>query len=175
MSLRGSYATTSVFGICGIEKSSKQRQCHRLPSHCTTSVCDTFPNVREMTGLPISNRLYGRPPPTPTTAFDRPNRLKVREEGAIKWVELLEKFKSVQERARRANRQHNPADDGPSAPNGNVEPSKEKPPLDAPKQSLRPSSAEGISRPPPAGHKAKSSLGNFSRLTGGVSVKKGKK
>ncbi|KAL9122181.1 MAG: hypothetical protein Q9187_001262 [Circinaria calcarea] len=115
------------------------------------------------------------PPPTPTTAFDRPNRLKVREEGAIKWVELLEKFKSVQERARRANRQHNSADDGPSAPNGHVETSKEKAPPDAPKQSLRPSSAEPISRAPPLGHKAKSSLGNFSRLTSGVGVKKGKK
>ncbi|KAK7621205.1 vacuolar protein 14 C-terminal Fig4p binding-domain-containing protein, partial [Phyllosticta citricarpa] len=43
--------------------------------------------------------------PTPTTSsFERPNRLKSREEGGIKWVELLEKFKQVQERARRAKR-----------------------------------------------------------------------
>ena len=175
MSLRGSYAAASVFSICGIEESSEQCQCHRLPSHCTTSVCPTFPDMRQLTSLPTPNHLFRRPPPTPTTAFDRPNRLKVREEGAIKWVELLEKFKSVQERARRANRQHNPAHDGPSAPNGNVEPSKEKAPPDAPKQFLRPSSAEGISRPQAPGHKAKSSLGNFSRLTSSVGVKKGKK
>lgn len=175
MSLRGSYAATSVFSICSIEESSEQRQCYRLPSHCTPSVCHTFSDVGNVTGLLIPNRLFGRPPPTPTTAFDRPNRLKVREEGAIKWVELLEKFKSVQERARRANRQHNPADDGQSASNGDVEPSKEKAPPDAPKQSLRPSSAEGISRPLLAGHKAKSSLGNFSRLTSSVGVKKVKK
>ncbi|KAG5656102.1 hypothetical protein KAF25_008978 [Fusarium avenaceum] len=44
----------------------------------------------------------------PTSSnFDRPNRLKSREEGNIRWVELLEKFRSVQERARRAQRQNN--------------------------------------------------------------------
>ncbi|KAL1865251.1 hypothetical protein VTK73DRAFT_5434 [Phialemonium thermophilum] len=36
--------------------------------------------------------------------FERPNRLKGREEGIIRWTELLEKFRSVQERARRAQR-----------------------------------------------------------------------
>lgn len=46
-----------------------------------------------------------RTTPTTTTGFDRPNRLKSREgEGGIKWQELLEKFKQVQERARRAQR-----------------------------------------------------------------------
>ncbi|KAM0249359.1 hypothetical protein ACHAQJ_009075 [Trichoderma viride] len=38
--------------------------------------------------------------------YDRPNRLKGREDGAIRWVELLEKFRSVQDRARRSQR-HN--------------------------------------------------------------------
>lgn len=37
--------------------------------------------------------------------YERPNRLKGREDGGIKWVELLEKFKSVQEKARRQQRQ----------------------------------------------------------------------
>lgn len=36
--------------------------------------------------------------------YDRPNRLKGREDGGIRWVELLEKFRSVQERARRVQR-----------------------------------------------------------------------
>lgn len=47
-----------------------------------------------------------RTAPTPTTSgFERTNRLKSREgEGGIKWQELLEKFKQVQERARRAQR-----------------------------------------------------------------------
>ncbi len=37
-------------------------------------------------------------------SFDRPNRLKGREEGIIRWGELLEKFRTVQERARRSQR-----------------------------------------------------------------------
>lgn len=45
--------------------------------------------------------------------YDRPNRLKGREDGGIRWVELLEKFRSVQERARRAQRQNAEDDDIP--------------------------------------------------------------
>jgi len=45
--------------------------------------------------------------------FDRPNRLKGREEGIIRWNELLEKFRNMQERARRAQRVGNEVDDGP--------------------------------------------------------------
>jgi vacuole morphology and inheritance protein 14 len=42
-------------------------------------------------------------PTTPSVStFDRPNRLKSREDPGIKWSELLEKFKSVQEKARRS-------------------------------------------------------------------------
>ncbi|KAK3989650.1 vacuolar protein 14 C-terminal Fig4p binding-domain-containing protein [Cladorrhinum sp. PSN332] len=52
--------------------------------------------------------LHIAPRPNATTpsvpSFDRPNRLKGREEGIIRWGELLEKFKSVQERARRLQR-----------------------------------------------------------------------
>ncbi|KAJ4255057.1 hypothetical protein NW762_009861 [Fusarium torreyae] len=44
---------------------------------------------------------------TGSSNFDRPTRLKSREDGNIRWVELLEKFRSVQERARRAQRQNN--------------------------------------------------------------------
>ncbi|KAF7549791.1 hypothetical protein G7046_g8226 [Stylonectria norvegica] len=47
--------------------------------------------------------------------FDnRPNRLKGREDGNIRWVELLEKFRSVQDRARRAQRHNLDGDDMPS-------------------------------------------------------------
>ncbi|KAK4159640.1 vacuolar protein 14 C-terminal Fig4p binding-domain-containing protein [Cladorrhinum sp. PSN259] len=52
--------------------------------------------------------LHIAPRPIATTpsvpSFDRPNRLKGREDGIIRWNELLEKFKSVQERARRLQR-----------------------------------------------------------------------
>lgn len=47
------------------------------------------------------------------TSFERTNRLKGgREEGIIRWNELLEKFRSVQERARRAHRLGGNMDDG---------------------------------------------------------------
>jgi vacuole morphology and inheritance protein 14 len=39
------------------------------------------------------------------SSFERPNRLKAREDmGGIRWTELLEKFKVVQERARKQSR-----------------------------------------------------------------------
>lgn len=38
------------------------------------------------------------------STFDRSSRLKGRDEGGIRWGELLDKFKSVQEKARRAQR-----------------------------------------------------------------------
>ena len=33
--------------------------------------------------------------------FERPNRFKSRDEGAIRWMDLLEKFRLVQERTRK--------------------------------------------------------------------------
>ncbi|RCI11530.1 hypothetical protein L249_7486 [Ophiocordyceps polyrhachis-furcata BCC 54312] len=45
--------------------------------------------------------------------YDRPSRLKGREDGSIRWVELLEKFRSVQDRARRTQRHSMDNDDGP--------------------------------------------------------------
>ncbi|KAM3518544.1 hypothetical protein MY4038_010076 [Beauveria bassiana] len=47
------------------------------------------------------------------SGYDRPNRLKGREEGGIRWVELLEKFRSVQEKARRVQRQNKDIDEIP--------------------------------------------------------------
>jgi vacuole morphology and inheritance protein 14 len=47
--------------------------------------------------------------PSSVSTFERQNRLKSREEGGIKWAELLEKFRSTQDRVRRAQlRQLNP-------------------------------------------------------------------
>ena len=121
----------------------------------------------------------GSAPPTPTAAFDRPNRLKAREEGTIRWGELLEKFKSVQEKARRLHRLQNQVDDGTPVPNASTDANKEKSSSEVPKQTLRPSSAGSATQraPPPSGpiHKPKSSLGNFGRLTGGVGRQKAKK
>ncbi|KAI0154056.1 vacuole morphology and inheritance protein [Pestalotiopsis sp. NC0098] len=53
---------------------------------------------------------------TPSTSnYDRPNRLKGpgREENIIRWDQLLEKFRSVQDKARRAQRLGGGLDEGP--------------------------------------------------------------
>ena len=122
---------------------------------------------------------FGSAPQTPGATFDRPNRLKPREEAGIKWTELLEKFKSVQEKARRAHRLENQVEDGMSASNATAAEIKDKTLPDVPKQGLRPSSAGSASQrpgPPSAPlHKPKSSLGNLGRFAGGVAGRKGKK
>lgn len=46
---------------------------------------------------------FARNPTTPSVStFERPNRLKPREDPGIKWNELLEKFRSTQEKGRRS-------------------------------------------------------------------------
>ncbi|KAI1438169.1 vacuole morphology and inheritance protein [Xylaria sp. CBS 124048] len=54
--------------------------------------------------------------PSTSSGYDRPNRLsKGREDGIIRWDQLLEKFRSVQDKSRRARRQMGGGglDDGP--------------------------------------------------------------
>ncbi|OLN87618.1 VAC14-like protein [Colletotrichum chlorophyti] len=55
------------------------------------------------------------PPSATSSSYDRPNRLKSREDGIIRWNELLEKFRSVQEKARRAQRHSGDVEDGRSS------------------------------------------------------------
>ena len=116
-------------------------------------------------------------PQTPSTAgFDRPNRLKPREEGTIKWVELLEKFKGVQERAKRANRLQGKLGGEKADIATDSKHVRDKPLPDAPTQNIQPPSASGgpqkqaASVPPLAApmHKPKSSLGHLGRFAGGV-------
>ncbi|TDZ19755.1 Vacuole morphology and inheritance protein 14 [Colletotrichum orbiculare MAFF 240422] len=52
------------------------------------------------------------PSSSTSSSYDRPNRLKGRDDGIIRWNELLEKFRSVQERARRAQRHSGETEDG---------------------------------------------------------------
>lgn len=62
---------------------------------------------RSKSGHDAHSLLSASPATTPGASnYDRPNRLKGpgREEGLIRWDQLLEKFRSVQERARRAQR-----------------------------------------------------------------------
>jgi vacuole morphology and inheritance protein 14 len=112
----------------------------------------------------------------PATSFERPNRLKAREEGGIRWTELLEKFKSVQERARRAKGYANHAEAEAGLKSGSALPDREKPPEVPPKHiSLPP--AINAPKPLPAaqGHKSRSSLSNLGRFAGGVAGRKTKR
>lgn len=123
--------------------------------------------------------------PQSSAAFDRPNRLKPREEGIIKWNELLEKFRSVQDKAKKSNKSQTHGEEGPRArPIIGVDGTKEKALPDVPKHPLPPNSADAIHKPLPAAasapantsaHKAKASLGHLSRFAGNVGGRKGKK
>ncbi|KAI9836003.1 MAG: hypothetical protein M1837_003537 [Sclerophora amabilis] len=144
-----------------------------------------------------------RPIQTPsTTTFERPNRLKGREEGTIRWVELLDKFKSVQEKAKRQQRQQftaNANNDGvPQVGNilspGVGQSKNAEPALDTTKAAQGGAAGAGNLKPLPgaptatnpagppggagtaAGHrKSKPSLTHFGRLSGAVSGKRGKR
>lgn len=119
------------------------------------------------------------PQGAPVSSFERPNRLKAREEGGVKWIDLLDKFKTTQEKARKSQRLASMGEDvGPS-------PVQEKGPAEAPPRSAGlgrgPPPAAGLNRQPPGvagqqppGHRARSSLTNLGRLAGGVAGRRKK-
>jgi len=131
-------------------------------------------------------------PTTPSVStFDRPNRLKSREDPGIKWSDLLEKFKSVQEKARRSQQRPQrlttlpngltlpDMDDDLESPTLNKEAS--APPKEKATGRLsglgRPGSAASITRPNPTpqqvqGHqKSRSSLSQLGRFTRSTAAK----
>jgi hypothetical protein len=146
---------------------------------------------------------------TSSATYERPaGRLKTREDSAIRWVELLDKFKSVQEKSRRSRRSSQRQVD----PDGNVMPhssiaadqngGREKSASDMPKVGagggpmgsaagglgaggagvvskpplVQPESGgSGTQKPGPAGHKTRSTLSNFGRLTSGIGQRKSKR
>ncbi|KAK3724348.1 hypothetical protein LTR37_000972 [Vermiconidia calcicola] len=122
------------------------------------------------------------------STFERQNRLKSREEGAIRWNELLEKFKATQDRVRRNQQRqlggiaHDDIDDSPRQ-------EKKSPGLTM--RTERPGSAQSFGRPPVTpvvpqqqqqgkelekGHvRQRSGLSQLGRLTGVGAGRKGKK
>jgi vacuole morphology and inheritance protein 14 len=114
---------------------------------------------------------------TPTNAgpasFDRSSRLKGRDEGGIRWNELLEKFRSVQERARRAQRPGGDLDDTFGIGDGRGEglgsnAFKDLARLPGPPILVKDTPVAPVGSQQ-AAHKSKSSLGKFGRLGGAVS------
>lgn len=118
------------------------------------------------------------------SGFERPNRLKAREEGSVKWNELLDRFKATQEKARRTQAHATMGEDIPPGLDTVQEKEAKIPPAVPPKNvGLRPNSPAGAMRPPvtPAaanaaqGHKPRSSLSNLGRFAGGVAGRNKKK
>ncbi|THV52618.1 hypothetical protein BGAL_0074g00300 [Botrytis galanthina] len=103
--------------------------------------------------------------------YDRSSRLKGREESGIRWGELLDKFRIVQERARRARRPGGDMDDGLSGFESRMESGESR----GFKDSTRLSGPSPVSKDAPSGipsgpqhTKSRSSLGKFGRLGGAV-------
>jgi vacuole morphology and inheritance protein 14 len=156
-------------------------------------------------------------PGTSSAPYERPaGRLKTREDSAIRWVELLDKFKSVQEKSRRSRRssQRQVDPDGNAMPHSSIAAAvaaaaaadqnggREKSAPDMPKVGagggaigsaagglgaggagvvskptlVQPESGgNGTQKPGSAGHKARSTLSNFGRLTSGIGQRRSKR
>jgi vacuole morphology and inheritance protein 14 len=118
------------------------------------------------------------PGPAASTFGDRSTRLKAREDAGVKWVELLDKFKATQERARRSQRIASMGEDLGASP---IQEKEQVPQVPPKNQNVRPNSASSTSRPLPLpaqaqvpGHKPRSSLSNLGRFAGGVAGRKKK-
>jgi vacuole morphology and inheritance protein 14 len=118
-------------------------------------------------------------PTASTSSFERPNRLKAREDGGIRWVELLEKFKNVQERARRArgfigaslNGTDGTLEIRPKEKSTDTQPKPTAVPIlpgNPPRNSVSPA-------PQPGHTKNRSSLSNLGRFAGNVAGRRAKK
>ena len=106
--------------------------------------------------------------------YDRSNRLKGREDSVIRWNELLEKFRSVQDRARRAQRPGRDVDKGGALGVGDLRLGDGLEAMKAPKELNRaPIGPSTLTKDPPAPSapsKPRSGLGRqFGRLGGAVS------
>jgi len=119
--------------------------------------------------------LHIAPRATPSNAgpsnFDRSSRLKGRDEGGIRWNELLEKFRSVQEKARRAQRPGGDLDDGLDGRVGeglDARAFKDLARLQGPPIPVKDTPVVPVA----AAHKSKTSLGKFGRLGGSARPKR---
>ncbi|PTU18120.1 hypothetical protein P175DRAFT_0464714 [Aspergillus ochraceoroseus IBT 24754] len=95
------YLYKCLFGVLMLlpQSSAFAALKNRLNSVSNIGLLHTGPRLTTMTSASSSSSSSA------TSTYDRSaNRLKQREESSIRWVELLEKFKTVQEKARRSQR-----------------------------------------------------------------------
>jgi vacuole morphology and inheritance protein 14 len=154
------------------------------PSTRNSSVVETVSTFQLHQRQKSITDTHGLPFSTPATAvpsnYDRPNRLKGRDDGGIRWTELLEKFRSVQDKARRAQKLGGEFSDGISVPDGKgVEGGDSKPFKDVTRQPGPPIPAKDAPAtvPPaqPQATKSKTGLAKFGRLGGAVSGNRAKR
>ncbi|KAH7081869.1 vacuolar protein 14 C-terminal Fig4p binding-domain-containing protein [Paraphoma chrysanthemicola] len=158
----------------------------RTNSYVHPSSSPTLNHLRQKSSEVGSSSGSGTPSGAPGSNFSETrNRigLKAREEeGKVKWVELLDRFKQTQEKARRSQRLASLGEDLPM--NEEKEQERLGPAAVQPKgpSAGRPGSPAGAMRPPPApsaaqnqvqGHKTRSSL-SLGRFAGGVGGRKKK-
>ena len=155
------------------ERTSNQNTfSYQSSTNCVVEAAKNFPFPSRVYNVMDANvSSYSALASTAPSSYDRPNRLKGREEG-IRWTELLEKFRNVQEKARRIQRPGELDDDiafGAKA----TEPADTKAFKDLVRQpGLATPAKETSSIPVPAQtpvQKSKSGLGKFGRLGGAVS------
>lgn len=124
-------AAATIVGVRCIEEPAEQRELHWLLACRTSKVSLSWPcrstwlpgqrpgpvTLRAQSCLEVGadDPSFSASTSASSSNYDRPNRLKGREDGSIRWVELLEKFRSVQERARRVQRHSLDGDDVPPA------------------------------------------------------------
>jgi vacuole morphology and inheritance protein 14 len=127
----------------------------------------TFQFHHRQKSITETHNLSSPSTPAGSSNFDRSSRLKGRDEGGIRWNELLEKFRTVQERARKARRPGGDFDEVVDTRGG------EGPDARAFKDLVHTEGPPIPAKDPPVAaavqtQKSKSSLGKFGRLGGGV-------
>lgn len=158
----------------------------RTNSYVHPSSSPTLNHLRQKSSEVGSSSGSGTPSGAPGSNFSETrNRIGLKgreEEGKVKWVELLDRFKQTQEKARRSQRLASLGEDLPI--NEEKEQERLGPAAVQPKGAGagRPGSPAGAMKPPPApsaaqnqyqGHKTRSSL-SLGRFAGGVGGRKKK-
>lgn len=116
----------------------------------------------------FADLISSTPTPTPAAEYNRPNRLKGREENSIRWTDLFEKFRAVQEKARRAQRPGAEFEDAGGLSDRHA--GEEVNSLKDLRLQTPAVPAKEIAHPPPPAQPAKSKtgLGKFGRFGGGT-------
>ena len=119
--------------VSNFHQRQRSSETHGGPSSLLSPLSTIFPQAQSTASSPVSPHLPGGTQAHTSSGgdrqtgsasassvvsnFERPNRLKAREDSNVRWVELLEKFRTTQEKARKQSRgQLGGGEDGESPP-----------------------------------------------------------